>query len=96
MIAGYFYDDDIPGSSTTRTEEKIEQPAIENSLPTPSQEEIRSKRLAFLSKLESNSNKCDNAQQESEKCNGCDQANKTPETNGPQTNGIIHTCFLKL
>jgi hypothetical protein len=59
------------------------------TIATPSQDEIRSKRLAFLSKIDgtgtSTSAKSDNTQPE--KCNGCDKTDETSELICQQNNG---------
>ena len=58
------------------------------TIATPSQDEIRSKRLAFLSKIDgtgtSTSDKSDNTQPE--KCNGCDKTDETSELICQQNN----------
>ncbi|XP_071163663.1 ataxin-3-like isoform X2 [Mytilus edulis] len=80
---GYFYDETLPNSSSNSTGAKETE---DKPIVTPSHEEIRSKRLAFLSKLESSSSdKPDANQTDSEKCNGCDVLQKEQKVNGPET-----------
>ncbi|CAG2258030.1 ATXN3 [Mytilus edulis] len=82
-MEGYFYDETLPNSSSNSTGAKETE---DKPIVTPSHEEIRSKRLAFLSKLESSSSdKPDANQTDSEKCNGCDVLQKEQKLNGPET-----------
>lgn len=77
----------MPNSSSNSTGAKETE---DKPIVTPSHEEIRSKRLAFLSKLESSSSdKPDANQTDNEKCNGCDLLQKEQKVNGPETSGKL-------
>lgn len=93
-MEGYFYDEEMPlntSESKTVNEEKI--------IETPSQEEIRLKRLAFLSKLDSacasTSTKSDSKstnvisdKTQQEQCNGYTETEvEKKENDGPTNNG---------
>ena len=93
-MEGYFYDEDVPNTSMGRRNTAGATPSQEDNIAdgktiaTPSQDEIRSKRLAFLSKIDgtgtSTSDKSDNTQPE--KCNGCDKTDETSELICQQNN----------